>query len=137
MTNQQTTLQQKDTFESRLISYLATLSSINNSYDALADVLSQRTGKKIDGRKITFYARGDAYAKKWLIMAMFDMALKNDWMPTDLQDWVYVIWTLTGKKQSVLGGDNRKIYQQLAELADKVDVIFENNFNQIRNADVD
>lgn len=38
---------------------------------------------------------------------------------------------------AIAASSNNKIYQQLAEMADKVDVIFENNFNQIRNADVD
>ncbi|MFT5162450.1 MAG: hypothetical protein ACI9FJ_001026 [Alteromonadaceae bacterium] len=134
MSQPQEVYKENDTFESRLIRYLVTLPDIKGSYDVLAKALSHNTGKEIDGRKVTYLSKGQSYAKKWLIMAMFQLALENGWMPTDLKDWEFIIWTLTGKKQSVLGGDNSQIYNQLADMADKAEIIFENNFSQIRGA---
>ena len=124
---------EKSLFESRLISFLATLPGINNSYDNLAAALSLKTGKNVNGRSITFMSRGESYAKKWLIVAMMDWSLAEGWMPESLQDWENLVWTITGKKQPVQGGDNTAIYQVLAQKANKPESLFQSNFEQLLN----
>lgn len=123
----------KNLFESRLIHHLANQAEINNCYDTLAELVSLKTGKNVNGRTITFMSRGETYAKKWLLSALFELALQSGWMPQSLQDWENIVWTITGKKQSVLGGDNSAIYEKLADIADKPEIIFADNFNRLMN----
>jgi hypothetical protein len=123
--------QDKILFESILIHYVARCGSFGNDYDKLAEYLSKVTGKSIDGRKITFMARGEKYAKKWLIEQLLSLALNNGWMPSNVEEWTHVIWTLTGKKQSIFGGDNSQIYRQLADVSGKPEIIFEQCFNRV------
>ncbi|WP_339145144.1 hypothetical protein [Pseudoalteromonas galatheae] len=120
----------KDLFESRLIDHLADQSDVGGDYDKLAAILTAYTGKNVSGRSIVFMSRGACFAKKWLLMALFELSLKSGWMPSSIADWENVIWTLTGKKQSVLGGDNTKIFEQLADISNKPELVFENNFNK-------
>ena len=121
----------KELFESRLLLYIAEDSSIKNDYDTLAVLLSDKTGKKVNGRTINFMVKGESYAKKWMLTALLDVSFNMGWMPDTVSDWEHLIWTLTGKKQSVFGGDNTIVYQQLAELSNKPEILFENNFNEI------
>jgi hypothetical protein len=51
-------------FESVLIKHIAKHDDFMNDYDRLALYLSADSGKNIDGRKITYMSRGEAYAKK-------------------------------------------------------------------------
>jgi hypothetical protein len=44
---------------------------------------------------------------------------------------MHIIWTITGKKQSAQGGYNGEIYQKLAELSDKSELIFEENHKKL------
>jgi len=57
------------------------------------------------------------------------MALINGWMPLEMKDWMHIIWTLTGKKQSAEGGNNDEIYKKLADLSGKTEFNFEQNYN--------
>lgn len=123
----------KESFESRLIKYLASQPFIDNSYDTLAEKLSEATGKPVMAKKVVFLAKNESFAKKWLLTGLFEMALKNQWMPVELDDWRNIVWTLTGKRQSVLGGDNSQIYTQLADIAEKPEQIFADNFKQVRD----
>ncbi|OES24459.1 hypothetical protein [Alteromonas macleodii] len=121
----------RDSFESVLIRYVAQQSRFANSYDNLATFLSAASGKSINGRKITFMARGEAYAKKWLMDLLLKTALQFGWAPSSAEDWEDVIWALTGKRQSVYGGDNQQIYVDLAELSGKPEQLFESNFQEM------
>lgn len=127
--------ERKDLFESRLINHLINrVYSDSSAYDAcdqIADELSSRTGKNVRGQVVHFTMKGQSYAKKWFIEALMKWALDTGWMPSDLKDWEHLVWTITGKKQSVQGGDNTAIYKALAELCGKPEVIFETNYRQL------
>jgi len=123
-----TNINTKLLFESVLIQHIAKHEDFNNNYDLLAEFLSKESGKIIDGRKITFMSRGEAYAKKWLIICLLKSALEYAWLPSTVDDWTHVIWTLTGKKQSIYGGDNTDVYRQLEDLSGKPEIIFEQKY---------
>tara|TARA_A200000159_G_C7337259_1_gene345611 strand:+ start:5171 stop:5593 length:423 start_codon:yes stop_codon:yes gene_type:complete len=111
-------------FEQSLIKFLAGQSAFNNSYDALASYLSERTGKNINGRKINFMARGDAYAQKWLKHELAISGLQFGWVPNSVYDWEAIVHLLTGKRQSIFAGDNSELYRQLADLSGKTEGVF-------------
>lgn len=122
----------KDLFEARLIAFMLSLPAIDGDIDRLSEVLAKYTQKDVSSKSLFFMSKSQGYAKKWLLMAMLEYSLKSGWMPASLKDWENIVWTLTGKKQSVLGGDNQMIYQQLADIADKPEISFQQNFDQLR-----
>jgi hypothetical protein len=111
-------------FEQSLIKFLAEQSAFSNSYDSLAAYLSEQTGKNLNGRKINFMARGDAYAQKWLKLELAVSGLKFGWVPHSVDDWETVVHLFTGKRQSVFAGDNTELYRQLADLSGKTEGVF-------------
>ncbi len=121
----------KELFESRLINVLITLPFANNSLGNLAVALEVNTGKAWNKKKLFYMQKGEGYAKQWQLTAMLEMALKNGWMPQEMKDWMHIIWTLTGKKQSAEGGSNSEVYKKLAELSDKNEFIFKNNYDML------
>ena len=118
-------------FESVLIKHIAKHDDFMNDYDRLALYLSADSGKNIDGRKITYMSRGEAYAKKWLILCLLKTALVYGWLPNTPEDWMHIIWTLTGKRQSVYGGDNTLIYEKLADMSGKPECVFEQKYAEM------
>lgn len=120
-----------DLFESRLIEILIALPSLKNSLGNLAQALENQTGKSWNKKKLFYMSTGDGYAKQWQIESMLTMALLNGWMPTEMKDWMHIIWTLTGKKQPVEGGYNDEIYKKLADMSGKSEFIFENNYKSL------
>lgn len=124
----------KRPFETVLIKYIANTRDFKNSYNKLAEYLSNESGKSIDGRKITFMARGEAYAKKWLMSLLLKTALQFGWLPESRMDWEDVVWVLSGKRQSILGGSNEALFKQLADITDKPEVVFETRFCQMMEA---
>jgi hypothetical protein len=118
-------------FEMALIAYLARQSVFANDYDRLAKYLSERSGKVIEGRKITFMARGDAYAKKWLKKTLLEAAVKFGWVPYSPTDWENSIWSITGRRQSVYGGNNEPIYTWLADVGDKTEDVYKHAYENM------
>jgi hypothetical protein len=130
----------QQSFESLLLSYLMTLPSIkggsdNESYSNLSVQLSMITDKKVEERNIVYYHKGERYAKKWLITAMFTLALKNDWLPEALADWQYLADVLIKKGLSVLKC-NEPLCQKLSELSSKPIATFNECFTQTVPPDV-
>ncbi|MBQ4839810.1 hypothetical protein [Pseudoalteromonas luteoviolacea] len=125
------TSQKNELFEARLLVHLLKTEVVKNDYDVLAAILSQKTGKNVTARNIFYMVKGESYAKKWLILALLELSLKSSWMPSSIADWENLIWTITGKKQPVQGGDNSGIFEKLAEMADKNCQYFEQNFELV------
>ena len=117
-----------DLFEARLIEVLVAIPSLKNSLGNLALALESQTGKAWNKKKLYYMLKNEGYAKQWQLEAMLKMALLNNWMPSEIKDWMHIIWTLTGKKQSAEGGYNGEIYKTLAELSDKSEFLFEQNY---------
>jgi hypothetical protein len=122
---------ESDLFEARLIRVLTELPHLNNGLGNLALALEVQTGKTWNKKKLYYMLKGEGYAKQWQLEAMLRMALINNWLPTNMDDWMHIIWTITGKKQSAQGGYNGEIYQKLAELSDKSELIFEENYKKL------
>jgi len=120
-----------DLFEARLIGVLVALPSLNNSLGNLAVALEKQTGKAWNKKKLFYMLKNEGYAKQWQLEAMLKMALLNGWMPAEMKDWMHIIWTLTGKKQSAEGGYNGDIYRKLAEISGKSELLFEQNYQQL------
>jgi len=123
--------EKSDLFESRLIETLIALPLLNNNLGNLALALEKQTGKAWYKKKLFYMLKGEGYGKQWQLEAMLKMALVNGWMPSEMRDWMHIIWTLTGKKQSAEGGYNGDIYKKLAEMSDKSEFIFERNYQQL------
>lgn len=115
-------------YESTLIKFIAKQSLFNNSYDVLAKYLSDKSGKTIQGRKFTFMARNEAYAKKWLKVLLLDVALEFGYVPQSKFDWHHCVWTITGTNQSLFGGNNSALFETLAEKSDKSASVFHSSF---------
>lgn len=131
LSNKLETEKTRGQFEQALIEYLSSQRAFSNSYDRLADYLSEKSGKEIDGRKINFLSRGDAYAKKWLIECLLETALIHGWVPFSTEDWENCIWVVTGKRQSVFGGDNTRVYEILADMSGKTEGVFEASYQKM------
>lgn len=123
--------EKNDLFEARLIEVLTDLPFIKNSLGNIALALEKQTGKAWNKKKLFYMVKGEGYAKQWQIESMLKMALLNGWMPSELKDWMHIIWTLTGKKQSAEGGDNSDIYKKLADISNKAEIIFEQNYKSL------
>jgi hypothetical protein len=117
-----------DLFETHLIGFLTALPEIENSLGNLAIALESTTGKSWNKKKLYYMVKGEGYAKQWQIIAMLEMALKNGWLPNEMKDWMHIIWTLTGKRQSAEGGNNDEIYLKLADMSGKAEFIFQQNY---------
>lgn len=120
-----------DLFEARLLTHLLTTDVVKNDYDVLAAILSEKTDKNVTARTIFYMVKGESYAKKWLILALLELSLRSSWVPSTVTDWENLIWTITGKKQPVQGGDNTAIFDKLAQLADKNSHFFAQNFESV------
>lgn len=121
----------KELFEGRLLYFIKQAPGMHGSLDKVAEELEAFTGKVWHPKKMHFMIKGEGYAKKWQLCALLEYCLQHGWMPETLTDWMHITWTITGKKQSVQGGYNGDIYRKLADMANKAEFIFEDNYNRI------
>ncbi|GHG06951.1 hypothetical protein [Thalassotalea marina] len=123
-------------FEQKLVTFLLETDLFNASFDELAAFISNQSGRDFIPKKVFYISTGQLYAKKWLLTILMETSLRAGWLPNSVKDWEHIIHTLTGKKQSVRGGDNSQIFRMLADIADKPEVVFQNNFKVIVEGDL-